>query len=112
LVIALAVFSADALAAQADSDIALLCGLAHVNEAASAYDILAYPAGYYVASLKEQVGLGDPRIILTTNEEFYLCTRPAVASGSDSTGATLPMRQRTVKFLFVPAIRFATGGPG
>ncbi len=111
LVIALTLLSAGALAAQADSDITRLCGPAHVNEVASAEDVLAYPAGYYVRSLKEQVSLGDPRIMLTTNDEFYLCTLPAATSDMNSTKATLPMHERTVKYLFVPVIRLGTGGP-
>ena len=111
LVIALTLLSAGALAAQADSDIARLCGPAHVNEVASAADVLAYPAGYYVASLKEQVSLGDPRIMLTTNDEFYLCTRPAATPDMDVTKALLLMQERTVKYLFVPVIRHGTGRP-
>lgn len=109
LVIALTLLSAGALAAQADSDIAKLCGPAHVNEVASADDVLAYPAGYYVASLKEQVSLGDPRIMLTSNDEFYLCTRPAATPDMDTTKAMLLMQERIVKYLFVSAMRYRTG---
>lgn len=111
LFIALTFLSVGALAAQADADIAKLCGPVHVNEVASADDVLAYPAGYYVASLKEQVSLGDPRIMLTSNDAFYLCTRPAATPDMDATKAMLLMHERAVKYLFVPVIRFGTGGP-
>ena len=110
LVIAFALLSTGALAAQADSGIARLCGAAHVNEVASADDVVAYPAGFYVASLKQQVSLGDPRIMLTTNDAFYLCTRPAATPGMDAANATLRLGERTLKYLFVPVIRHGAGG--
>ena len=76
----------------------------------TAEDVVAYPAGYYVRSLKQQVSLNDPRIMLTTNDAFYLCTRPAATPDMDTTKALLLMHERTVKYLFVPVIRRGTGG--
>ena len=88
--------------ADADSRIAQLCGEDHINEAASAADVRANPDGLYVASLSEQVSLGDPRIIMTTDDGFHLCTRSAATPEMDATKAILLMRERTVKYLFVP----------
>ena len=66
------------------------------------------PAGFYVASLREQVSEGDPRIILSTSDEFYLCTRPAATPDMDTSKALLLMHERIVKYLFVPVIRRGT----
>ena len=65
------------------------------------HDVRANPEGYYVASLSEQVSLGDPRIIVTMADAFHLCTRSAATPATDSTKAILLMRKRTVKYLLV-----------
>jgi hypothetical protein len=104
-IVALALILAAQSAAKADSHIARLCGSDHVNEVASGDDVRPNPAGYYVASLREQISDGDPRIILSTSDEFYLCTRPAATPDMDTTKALLLMHERTVKYLFVPVIR-------
>jgi hypothetical protein len=109
LIIALALLSAAPSAARADPRIAKLCGPDHVNEAVSADDVRANPAGFYVSSLREQVSLGDPRIVLTTDDDFYLCTRTAATPGMDATKATLLIKERAVQYLFVPVIRRGTG---
>src|SRR4051794_23759461 len=96
LIIALAAILAAQTAAKADSRIARLCGPDQVNEVASADDVRSNPAGYYVASVREQVYEGDPRIVLTTSDEFYLCTRPAATPDMDTSKALLLMRERTV----------------
>ncbi|KUM24232.1 hypothetical protein AU467_07435 [Mesorhizobium loti] len=111
LIVALALFSTAQPAASADSRIVKLCGPNHVNEAASTDDVRPNPDGYYVASLREQVSTGDPRILLTSNDDFYLCTRPAATPDMDATKALLLMKERVVKYLFVPAIRRDPGGP-
>ena len=108
---ALALFSAAQPAASADSRIVKFCGPAHVNEVASEDDVRPNPDGYYVTSLREQVSEGDPRIILTTSDEFYLCTRPAATPDMETTKALLLMHERTVKYLFVPVIRRDTREP-
>ena len=108
LIIALALVLAAPTAAQADSRIAKLCGPDHVNEAASTDDVRSNPAGFYVTSLGEQVREGDPRIILSTSDAFYLCTAPAATPDMDSSKALLLMHERTVKYLFVPVIRSGT----
>jgi hypothetical protein len=105
----LALLLAAQTAAQADSRIAKLCGPDHVNEAASTDDVRSNPAGFYVTSLKEQVNEGDPRIILSPDNEFYLCTRPAATPDMDVAKALLLMHERTVKYLFVPIIPRGTG---
>jgi hypothetical protein len=104
-IIALALLLAAPMAAQADSRTVKLCGPDHVNEVASQDDVRPNPDGYYVASLREQIGEGDPRIIPSTSDAFYLCTRPAATPGMDMTKALLLMHERTVKYLFVPDIR-------
>lgn len=111
LITALALLLAAQTAAGADSRIARLCGPDHVNEVASADDVRPYPTGYYVVSLREQVSEGDPRIFLTDGDEFYLCTRPAATPDMDSTKALLLMKERVVKYLFVPVIRRGPRGP-
>lgn len=111
LIIALALLLAAQTAAKADSRIAKLCGSDHVNEAASEDDVRPNPDGFYVTSLREQVREGDPRIILmSTSDEFYLCTRPAATPDMDTTKALLLMHERTAKYLFVPVIRRDTRG--
>jgi hypothetical protein len=111
LIIALALLLAAQTAAEADSRIAKLCGSDHVNEAASEDDVRPNPAGYYVTSLREQVSERDVRIILSTSDDFYLCTRPAATPDMDATKALLLMRERMVKYLFVPVIRRDTREP-
>ena len=105
LIIALALLLAAQTAAEADSRIAKLCGSDHVNEAASTDDVRPNPAGFYVTSLREQVSEGDPRIVLSPSDDFYLCTRPAATPDMDTSKALLLMKERTVKYLFVPVIR-------
>ena len=95
-------------AAKADSRIAKFCGSDHVNEVASTDDVRPNPAGFYVASLREQVSEGDPRIVLSTGDEFYLCTRTAATPDMDTSKALLLMHERIVKYLFVPVIRRGT----
>ncbi|CAN7245431.1 hypothetical protein [Mesorhizobium sp. LjNodule214] len=111
LIIALALLLAAQTAAQADSRIARLCGPGHVNEAASEDDVRPNPDGYYVTSIREQVRQGDPRIIVSPSEEFYLCTRAAATPDMDSSKALLLMHERTVKYLFVPVIWRGTRSP-
>jgi hypothetical protein len=95
--------------AGADTRIADLCGQDHVNEAASDTDVRPSPDGFFVASLSEQVSLDDPRIIATAGDDFHLCTRSAATPDMDATKAVLLMRERTVKYLFVPlALQAAT----
>lgn len=110
-IIALAVLLAAQTAAKADSRTAKLCGPDHVNEVASRGDVHPNPDGFYVTSLREQVSEGDPRLILSTNDEFYLCTRPAATPDMDTTKALLLMHERTVRYLFVPVIRRDTREP-
>ena len=105
LIIALALLLAAQTAAKADSRIAKLCGPDHVNEVASADDVRPNPAGFYVTSLREQVSEGDPRIVLSPSDDFYLCTRSAATPDMDTSKALLLMHERTVKYLFVPVIR-------
>src|SRR5512139_728431 len=109
-IIALALILVAQTAAQADTRIAKLCGSDHVNEAAAKDDVRPNPAGFYVASLREQVSLGDPRIVLSSGDDFYFCTRPVATPDMDSTKALLLVRERTVRYLFVPVIR--RGGRG
>lgn len=110
LIVALAVLLAAPTAAKADSRIAKFCGPDHVNEVASEDDVRPNPDGFYVASLREQLSQGDPRIILTNGDDFYFCTRPAATPDMDATKALLLMRERVVKYLFVPVIRRGTRG--
>lgn len=110
LIIALALLAAAQVSARADSRIATLCGADHVNEAVSQDDVRANPDGFYVASLREQVSEGDPRILLTTADDFYLCTRPAATPDMDASKAMLLMHERAVRYLFVPVIRRDTRG--
>ncbi len=110
LIIAVALLLAAQTTAQADSRIAKLCGSDHVNEAASEDDVRPNPDGYYVTSIREQVREGDPRIIVSPSEEFYLCTRQAATPDMDTSKALLLMQERTVKYLFVPVIRRDTRG--
>jgi hypothetical protein len=110
LIIALALLLAAPTAAKADTRNAKLCGSDHVNEAASEDDVRPNPDGFYVTSLREQVSDGDPRIILTTSDDFYLCTRTAATPDMDATKALLLMKERAVKYLFVPVIRRDTRG--
>lgn len=97
------------LPAHAESRIAELCGPDHVNEIASQADVSTNPAGFYVASLREQVSDRDPRVILSPVNGFYLCTRVAATPDMDSSKALLLMRERTVKYLFVPVLRHGNG---
>jgi hypothetical protein len=108
LIIALALLLAAQSSAKADSRFVKFCGPDHVNEVASEADIRPNPDGYYVASLREQVSEGDPRIVLTTSDGFYLCTRSAATPAMETSKALLLMHERRVKYLFVPVIRRGT----
>jgi hypothetical protein len=105
LIIALALLSAAQTSARADSRIVKFCGPDHVNEIVSGDDVRANPDGFYVTSLREQISEGDPRILLTTGDDFYLCTRSAATPDMDASKALLLMNERKVKYLFVPVIR-------
>lgn len=94
-------FASDMETARIDSRVAERCGTDHVNEIAGPDDIRANPDGYYVASLKEQVSLGDARIIFTNADAPYLCTRPAAIPSMDTTTAILNAERRVVSWLFV-----------
>jgi hypothetical protein len=111
LVIALALLLANQTVAKADSRIARFCGPDHDNEVASEDDVRPNPDGFYVASLREQVSEGDPRLILSPSDDFYLCTRSAATPDMDTTKALLLMHERAVGYLFVPVIRRDTRGP-
>ncbi|MCF6117169.1 hypothetical protein L2449_09610 [Mesorhizobium muleiense] len=104
-IIALALLLVAQTAAKADSRIARFCGPDHANEVASGDDVRSNPDGFYVVSLREQVSEGDPRIMLTTSDAFYLCTRSVATPDMDATKALLLMNERTVKYLFVPVMR-------
>lgn len=108
-IIALSLLLATPLAASADTRIAELCGSGHVNEVASESDVSPNPVGFYVASLGEQISDRDARIILSTGDAFYLCTRTAATPDMDASKALLLMHERMVKYLFVPVIRRGTG---
>jgi hypothetical protein len=97
------------MVATADPRVAELCGPGHVNELASETDVRPNPVGFYVASLAEQVGDRDPRIVRTTGATFYLCTRTAATPDMDAAKALLMMRERTVKYLFVPVLQPGAG---
>lgn len=86
----------------AESRIEALCGAGHVNEIASADDIVANPDGYYIRSLQTQLSHGDPRIVSATGNEFHLCTRSAATPDMDARKAETLMNERRVKFLFAP----------
>lgn len=108
---ALAVVAATQSSAAADSRVAMLCGSDHSNEAASPDDVRPNPDGFFVASIREQVSEGDLRIVRSTRDDFYLCTRAAATPDMDATKAFLLMKERTVKYLFVPVIKRDTRGP-
>jgi hypothetical protein len=108
-IIALSLLYAMPVAAKADSRIAKLCGSDHVNEVASEADVRPNPVGFYVTSIGEQVSDRDPRIILSTGEEFYLCTRTTATPDMDASKAILLMQDRKVKYLFVPIVRLSAG---
>ena len=55
-------------------------------------------------SLAEQVGQGDPRIILSNDQDFHLCTRPASTPDMSANDAYLNAGKREVMFLFVPIL--------
>lgn len=102
-----AVFTSTATAALAsdlrDSRIVELCGADHVNEAVSSDDVSANPDGYHIASIDEQLSLGDPRIVLTNDAEAYFCTRSAALPSMDAANAAQMQDERVVRWLFVQA---------
>lgn len=101
IIIALAAVIA-AGTANADSRIVRFCGPGHENEMASPWDVQPNPGGYYVVSLSEQVSEGDPRIILTNDPEFHLCTRTIATPEMSATEFHVLGGARTVRYLFVP----------
>jgi hypothetical protein len=101
IIIALAAFIA-AGTANADSRIERFCGPDHENEVASPWDVQPNPDGYYVVSLSEQVGDGDPRIILTNDPVFHLCTRTIATPEMSATEVHSLGGARMVDYLFVP----------
>jgi len=97
-----------ATSAAADSRIARFCGLGHTNEMASVDDVKPNPDGYFVMSLVEQVSEGDPRIILTNEDDFYLCTRQFATPDMSANDIFRLRKNRQVKFLFVPIAKWTT----
>jgi hypothetical protein len=108
-IVALSVLMTSSFPAQAESRISDLCGSDHVNEITSETDVRPNPAGFYITSLREQISDRDPRIILGPVDGFYLCTRVAATPDMDTAKALLLMRERTVKYLFVPVVRQGNG---
>lgn len=108
-IIALSLVLAAPTASMADSRIAKLCGPDHANEVASGNDIRPNPVGFFVASLAEQVGDRDPRVILTTDDVFYLCTQAAATPAMDTSNAMGLSNKRRVKYLLVPGTRRSAG---
>lgn len=95
--------ASDDATSRIDSRVAERCGADHVNEVASPDDVRANPDGFYVASLNEQVSLGDARIVFTTSDAGpYLCTRSAATPEMDTTNAILNADRRVTSWLFVP----------
>ncbi|MCV2865884.1 hypothetical protein [Defluviimonas sp. WL0075] len=92
--------------AHADSRIERFCGAGHQNEVATQEAVKPNPAGYYVVPLREQVDEGDPRIILTNDQDFHLCTRPVATPNMSANDAYLQSGKREVKFLFVPILNW------
>ncbi len=92
--------------ANADSRIERFCGSGHVNEMTSVNDVTSNPDGYFVVSLGEQVSEGDPRIILTNNSGFHLCTRQGTTPGMDANDIYRQEGNARVKFLFVPIAKW------
>lgn len=90
----------------ADTRIAALCGPNHTNELTSATDVQSNPDGYYIRSLKEQVSLGDPRIVISESGQPYLCTRSAATPDMDAVTFALHRQTRVARWLFVPAHPF------
>ena len=88
--------------ANADSRIERFCGAGHENETASPWDVEANPDGYYVASLNAQISEGDPRIIITNDPGFHLCTTAVALPGMSENEIYRLQGKREVKFLFVP----------
>lgn len=84
-----------------DRRIAEYCGAGHINEIASDDDIRSNPDGFFVTSLGEQLSLGDARVILTNEDDPYLCTRPSATPDMDATQAALNKDKRIVRWLFV-----------
>jgi len=94
-------------AAYADSRVERFCGAKHQNEIASQDDVRSNPAGYYVVSLAEQVGEGDPRIVLTNDADFHLCTRLASTPDMSANDVYRQDGRREVMFLFVPILEWS-----
>lgn len=95
-----------ATGATADTRIERFCGSGHINEMASVDDVKSNPDGYFVASLDEQVSEGDPRIILTNDSGFHLCTRRHTTPEMDANDVYRHDGNQTVKFLFVPIAKW------
>ena len=91
-----------ATGASADSRINRFCGNGHENEITSLDDVKPNPDGYYVVSLFEQVSKGDPRIILTNDPGFHLCTRQTATPGMSANDVYRLDKTGEVEFLFVP----------
>ncbi|KNG94848.1 hypothetical protein [Pseudaestuariivita atlantica] len=86
----------------ADSRTDTLCGDGHVTEAVGADDVVANPDGYYIRSLKTQISHGDPRIILSNDPGFHLCTTSAATPDMDASRVHALTNTLRVRFLFVP----------
>ena len=88
--------------AVAGSRIDALCGDGHVSEAIATDDVTANPNGYYILSLRTQLSHGDPRLVMNVGKAFHLCTRPAATPDMDAGKAGPLMKERAVRYLFVP----------
>lgn len=86
----------------AEGMIAKLCGRDHQNEVATYTDVTSNPDGYYIRSLRTQLSHGDARIVKAVGDSYYLCTVSAARPDMDQTKALLAMKERAVKYLFVP----------
>ena len=89
-------------AAEAQSTIDQLCGKDHVDQTATAGDVVPNPDGYYVQSLQTQLSHGDPRIVQAVGKTFHVCTRSASIPDMDLSRAINQANRQVIKFLFVP----------
>ena len=66
--------------------------------------------GYYIEPLRLFVSAGDPRVLVSGDAGYHLCTAPAATPDMEISACYLAMDLRTLKCLYVPALSRPDGG--
>ena len=69
-----------------------------------ASEVVATSNGYHIVDLDVVVSADDPRVRMSTDSRFYICSRPDIAPSLPASLFTLSLETPILKCLLVPAM--------